>query len=243
MFLYHLRPALLAIVLCLAAPPAYATKDVSSPTVTKGKLKFDARYGFETDDTQERDNRFRQLYLFEYGVTDWWLTRLNFRVNHPDGGEFDYTNIDFENKFQFFYEKKDGFNGAVKFIYSVADDVGIPNIFEIKGIVEKDFGHFWLRGNLGVQWQIGADQTKAATLNAALQTTRKIGDDLSVGMEWIGDFGQFDNSIAANVQEHYLGPVLNYKINNTWSIETGYLFGISETASNGLFKFFVKGIF
>ena len=238
------RTLALAAALCLAALPAYATKDVSSPTVAEGKLKFDARYGFETDDVSAaRDDRFRQVYVFEYGLTKWWSTRLNIRVNHPDGGDFDYTNTDFENKFQFFFEKQDGFNGAVKLVYSIADNTGTPDTFEVKGMVEKNFGDFRLRGNMGVVWQLGDFATKAADLNTALQGLLKVNDKFSAGAEWIGDFGEIENIPAFDLQEHYLGPVFVVKLNDTWSIETGYLFGISDTASDGLLKLFFKGTF
>jgi hypothetical protein len=237
------RALALGLSFCLVAAPAYATKDVSSPTVAEGKLKFDARYGLETDDTAARGDRFRQVYVFEYGVTRWWSTRLNIRINKPDGMDFDYTNVDFENKFQFFFEKQDGFSGAVKLVYSNADNVGTADTFEVKGMAEKNFGDFRLRGNLGVVWQLGGELTKAADLNAALQGLWKLNDNWSGGAEFIGDFGQLDTGISANVQEHYLGPVFVYKFNDTWSIETGYLVGISDTASDGLFKLFFKGTF
>jgi hypothetical protein len=245
MYFQHSRLLVLSAAFCLAAiPAAHATKDVSSPTVAEGKLKFDARYGFETDDVSAaRDDRFRQVYVFEYGLTKWWSTRLNIRINHPDGGDFDYTNTDFENKFQFFFEKQDGFSGAVKLVYSIADNAGTPNTFEIKSMAEKNFGDFRLRGNLGVVWQLGTFATKAADLNAALQGLVKVNDVFSAGVEWIGDFGEIENIPAFDLQEHYLGPVFTYKFNDTWSIETGYLVGITATASDGLFKLFFKGTF
>lgn len=241
---YSIRTLTLAAVFCLAALPAYATKDVSSPTVSKGKLKFEARSGFEIDDTSvSRDNRFRQTYLFEYGVTDWWSTRLNLKFTHLDGGTYDYTAGEWENKIQLFFEKKDGFSAGFKVVYGITDDNGIPDTFEIKSMIEKNFGDFRARGNLGMLWLVEDNASRTATLNAALQGLVKVNADFSAGIEWFGEFGEVNNIPAFDMQDHLLGPVFTYKINDVWALEAGYLFGISDTASDGLFKFFVKGTF
>jgi hypothetical protein len=228
----------------LFAAPAYATKDVSSPNVSRGKLKFEARFGLENDDVSaSRDDRFRQTYLLEYGMNEWWSTRANLKFTALDGSDNGLTAVEWENKFQLFFEKKDGLSGGFKVVTGVASDMNMPDTIEIKGLLEKNFGDFRARGNLGLLWQVGDDATRQAQLNAALQGMLKLNDTFSAGAEWFGDFGEIENMSAFDQQDHLLGPVINIKINETWSAEAGYLFGISDTASDGLVKVFLKGTF
>lgn len=246
-FLRRLPPlAIVSLVSFAFLSPnsAYATKDVSSPTVAKGKLKAEARYGFEQDDeSASRDNRFRQVYLVEYGVTEWWSTRMNARLTELDGQDLDYTATEWENKFQLFFEKKDGFSGGFKLVYSFADNTGSPDSVEVKGMVERKFGDLKLRGNLGLLWDVGDFATRDALLTSAVQGIVPVNDHLGLGVELFSEYGEIANIQDFDLQEHQLGPVLTYKLSDAFSIETGYLFGISDRASDGLVKFFVKGTF
>ncbi|MES2907276.1 MAG: hypothetical protein V4691_09700 [Pseudomonadota bacterium] len=226
--------------LALIVSPALATKDVSSPTVTKGKLKVEARFGSEDDNLVSRDDRFRQVYIFEYGVTDWWATRLNFKLTQLPSTGLEYQATEWENKFQLFFEKTDGFNGAFKVVYSSVDITGSPDIFSLKTMAEKKFGAIKVRGNLGLDWEVGTFSGKTATLNAAAQVLAPVTENLSAGIEWFADFGEINAIPGFDLQDQQLGPVFVYKFNDTYAIETGYLFGISDRASDGTFKLFLK---
>lgn len=229
-----------ALVSALATP-AFATKDVSSPTVSEDVLKTEMRYGLEQDDeSASRDGRFRQTYLAEYGVTKWWATRFNFKLSKPDGKPTDYTATEWENKFQLFNEKDDGFNGAFKIVYAMADNDDPPDSIELKLMAEKKFGIFNQRVNLSFKREVGPESDTDTALGMAWQMLAPIDGGLSGGLEWFGEFGPIGNIPSWDEQDQMLGPVFQYKATDMLSFESGYLFGISDAASDGLFKFFVK---
>jgi hypothetical protein len=71
----------------------------------------------------------------------------------------------------------------------------------------------------------------------------KLQDNLSVGAEWFGGFGRLSEQHGVGQQRHQIGPVVSYSLSPHASIETGYLFGVTKPASDGLLKLFFKANF
>ena len=239
----HFILTILILGIACAAPPARATRNVSSPGVDKGVWEAEARFGMETDDRAARDRRLRQLYLVEYGVTDWYSFRLNARVQKLHGVAHDYTATEWEHKFQLFHDTEDGWNGGFKIVYSLAHNGGGANALNLVLLGETYWGAFRHRANIGWEREIGRHAESGVALDASYQVTAKPGDRLRAGAEWFGSFGEIWHTGGFSAQEHQLGPVFMYEASDSLSFEAGYLAGISRQASDGLFKFFVKKSF
>lgn len=232
---------LLCLFAALLPAAAKATRNVSSPSVDAGAQGIEARFGVEHDGREGRDRRFRALYLYEYGFTDWYSLRFNARMQKLHGEEHGLTSMEWEHKFQLFEEAQDGWNGGFKLVHALNRDEADTLDLNLMG--EKRLGIFRHRANLIFGREVGEEAAPHLSLGASYQVTAALGEGFSAGAEWFGSFGTFNAMGGYAQQEHRLGPVLLYRAGDALSFEAGYLAGISHQASDGLFKFFIQAEF
>lgn len=222
---------------------AHATRNVSSPTVEKGIFNYEARFGLEFDDRERIDHRLKQTYYVEYGFTDWYVMRLVGRFTKPEGQDNDLTSLDWEHRLQFFKEKRDGFDGGVKLVYSHADDRGDANALQLQFLGQKKFNKFKNKANIIFEREVGANASDGLILALSAQSIYAVDDKFSAGAEWFADIGALNQQSGLSNQRHQAGPVFTYKLTPSLFIETGYLVGLTDPTSDGLLKFFLKGKF
>ncbi len=233
----------LVVVLCLLPTAALATRNVSSPVVEEGAWKSEARYGFEFDDLPAQDDRFRQFYYVEYGVTDWYALRLAGRWSKTQGRANDFVSTEVEQRFQLFEKASDGWDGGLKIVYAFADNPRALDTLDLQILAQRAFGPWNVRGNIVTQQEVGKGADGGVSWTLSQQTTYKLSSDLAVGGEWFGTLGKLSEQHGIGQQQHQLGPVVSYTVNPQLTIETGYLFGVTKPTSDGLFKLFFKADF
>lgn len=58
-----------------------------------------------------------------------------------------------------------------------------------------------------------------------------------IGLEWFGQYGSTDNWLSGDEQEHQIGPVAVWGLNNDWSLYTGALFGVTDASDETQLRF------
>ncbi len=226
------------------ATPALATRNVSSPVVNPGEWKAEWRAGLEFDgDSAARDHRFGQTSLVEYGVNDGYAVRLITRWSKPEHDANDWRDIGIENRFQLFEKDTDGWDGALRLSYIHADNPGTADEWGLDALGEWGFHGWKLRSNLLFGQVVGADASGGVTFDTSWQATHPINEQWDAGLEGFHDIGELRAPGSFREQSHSIGPVVSYKLSKRVNLEGGYQQGISEDASDGLLKFFVKATF
>lgn len=232
MILKNIIPALpgVAAALLLAAP-AHATKTVTSPYVTKGKATVEWRGGYE--DGNDRDHAFRTRNQFSYGFTDFYELKASADTRHNEGDDTDFTDVDFENKFQLTPKGSYFVDMGLRLDYARslnggADEIGTKLLF---GKKTGEFSHLL---NLEAGREIGEDSSDDWGYGLAYGVSLPLNDTLAVGAEWYSDFGDFDEDYSD--QDHRVGPVLYGSAFDTVKYQIGVLAGVSDAAPDATVK-------
>lgn len=223
-------------VLVLLAGPANATKTVTSPYVTKGELELKWKGGYtHDDDDQGDDGAWAQKATVEYGVTDRFQVEAEAEVENPgDSDNTDLTALALEGKIELTeqgqYWVDVGLKGAYEF--NLAD--GADKV-EAKLLLAKDTGKLHHRANLILEREVGNESDDETDFGVAVSSRYKMSKMFEPGVELYSDFGSLSDSSDFDDEDHRMGPVAYGKLGE-FKYEAGYLFGLSDSAPDGMLK-------
>ena len=228
----------------LAATPTYAqslTGNVGSAGVTDGEQAFEARIGFNDDG----DAAGRVHY--DYSFNDWYQLRIIGSFSQPDGEDWDYTGITFENWFQWREEADDNsiFNGGLRFAYGFADDGG-PDEAEVRFTITDKFADGWeWRTNVIAEIEAGDGSEGGVSLEARGQLSRALdvialgSEKWRLGMEVFSEFGNSRDIPDFDDQAHQIGPVVKVSWNNGVYLQSAVRFGLTDGSDDTMAKLFL----
>lgn len=242
-------PKFVAISACMLVAlnvPAQAstTGSVGSPGVTKGQTAVEARVGYsEADEASSQDERFRSRVQIDHGFTDYYAGRIVVSQDRRKGDNLEHDTVKFENRFYLMDKNDYGFDFGVRAAYSHKDGDKKPNSLEfgLYGLVPMDA--YELRVNQIFSHEVGEDAETGIGGETRLQLTRSIAQNHRLGLESFHDFGNYSEDSEYNAQSHTIGPVLKGKLGDGFKYETGYRAGISNSAPDHSFKFFIGKTF
>lgn len=223
---------------------ASTTGSVGSPGVTKGQTALEARVGYsEVDEASSQDERFRSRVQIDHGFTDYYAGRIVVSQDRRKGDNLEHDAVKFENRFYLMDENDYGFDFGVRAAYSHKDGDKKPSSVEfgLYGLVPMDA--YELRVNQIFSYEVGEDAESGIGGETRLQLTRSIAQNHRLGLESFHDFGNFSEDSEYNAQSHTVGPVLKGKLGDGFKYETGYRAGISDSAPDHSFKFFIGKTF
>ncbi len=230
MILKNTLGALIAATFILAATPAFATKTITSPYVTKGKATVEWRGGYEV--IEDKDDVIKTRNQFSYGFTDFYELKLSGDTRHTDDDD-EFTDLVFENKFQILPKGEYFVDLGLRFDYARALDT---NADELGGkiLLGKKTGNVSHLMNLDAKHEIGDDSSDDWTYAASYGASMPLTEDLSLGGEWYSDFGNFEGTF--DEQKHMVGPVLYGSIMENIKYQAGVLAGVSDAAPDATIK-------
>lgn len=221
------------VSLIVAAVPAHATKTITSPYVTEGQASIEWRGGYETKG--EGDDSWKMRSQFSYGFTRYYDLKVS--VDSRLGDDAEFTDVDFENKFQLAPKGELFIDTGLRLDYTRAlngdaDEIGAKLLL---GKQTGDVAHLL---NLEAGREIGEDANNEWNYGLAYGASVPVNDMLSIGGEWYSDFGNFEDGWSA--QSHLAGPVVYGKAFDKVSYQFGVLAGLSEAAPDALVKTTVR---
>lgn len=218
---------------------AHASDKVSSPNIDKGKAEFEYRGGYDLDDTPASDGIFVNKFVANYGVTDrlrpeMKLLTSNTPNNRVTGGELSL-------RWQFLKPKdKADLSASLDNKYKFYSDAGKADQVEIRLLASKSIGAFSHVMNIGLEEEIGEYSRDGLGIETAWKTSYKINSHVSPGIEIYGSTGNLRDDLGYNEQEYQMGPALSGALTDSIKYDVGYLFGISEAATDGRIKFLLS---
>jgi hypothetical protein len=106
---------------------------------------------------------------------------------------------------------------------------------EVRPIVDKSFGNWYLAFNPNVDFVISGD-AKGVGFSPQFKTVYTIRNMYGVGFEYYASLGNFDDFLPVQHQEHLIGPMIDLYIDPKWEFNAGYLFGLTDGSNQGIFK-------
>lgn len=217
--------------LIITAVPAYATKTVTSPYVTKGKATVEWRGGYEEhhgdDDTWKTRNQF------SYGFTEFWDLKVSADIRRDEGEDTEFTDVDFENKFQLLPKGQYFIDLGLRLDYTRSLNGGADGI-GTKILLAKKTGELSHIVNLEAGREVGEDSADDWEYGLSYSGSYPLNENIALGGEWYSDFGGFDNDYSE--QDHRVGPVLYGTAFRAVKYQAGVLAGVSEAAPDVTFK-------
>jgi len=239
---FRLFPTLAAVFVLAASFPARADFKVWTPDVNQGEFAIENVGDLGFDPMRDRSHELSQTLEFEYGLTRWWQTELEFEFNR-DAGKGNRTHFDqltLENLFQFTERGEYWLDAGFFWEYGHAMLKGNPDETTFGPVLRKDFWGTSNSINLFISKDIGTNASGRPSFQYAWETRFDFAQVnfgrsyVTPGFQIYGEPGQIGHFPKFNMQDTRGGPQLFGKIFDigpgalNWN--GGVLFGMTSAA-------------
>lgn len=237
-----LGAAAASVLLSLLLPGrAVADFKVWTPDVNLGELALEnvGDLGFDPNRTKSGEQSYTSE--FEYGLTRWWQTELEFEFNRAPGisQPTDFTQLTLENLFQFTERSEYWLDAGFFAEYGQAMVSGTPNETTFGPVLRKDFWGTSTSLNLFVEKDLGEHAAGRPVFTYAAETrleawVMQFGRHFAVepGLQIYGTPGAFGHFDRWGQQDERAGPQLFGKVFNigpgTLEWNGGVLLGLTS---------------
>jgi opacity protein-like surface antigen len=218
-----------SVAVVASSAPAYATKALTSPYVTKGRAVAEWRGGYDFMEHSE-DDRWRMRAITSYGVTSFWDTRIAGTWSHDDETVTDA--VAWENKFQLTEKGQLPVDLGMRLDYSKATNTN-PDEILVRLLAAKKIGPVGQILNLSLGRQVGDEASNNVGFDMGYGISYDLSENYALGIEYYGDFDDFDNNYSEQI--HHVGPVV-YGTHGPIKYQVGALVGVSNAAPDVALK-------
>lgn len=216
-----------------------ASDKVSSPNIDKGKAEFEYRSGYNSDDNPVLDGIFANKLVANYGITDRLRPEVKLLISNTPNDRV--TGGELSLRWQFLKPKdKTDLSASLDNKYKFYSDAGKADQIEIRLLASKNIGIFSHVMNIGFEEEFGEHSSDGLSIETAWKTSYKINTYLAPGVEIYGNTGNLRYTHGYDGQEYQIGPALAGALTDSVKYDIGYLFGISEAATDGRVKFLLS---
>ncbi len=233
-----MRVGLPAAAACLAAvlalpTVATATLKVYSPIVEFRELEVEWRGGYEFDPRPDRDGTHTHKFGAGYGVLPRLFLESYAEVEKTPGGEAEFEEVEVEGKIQLTEAGQYWLDAGLLVEYAAALEDGHDDDAAISALLQKQTGSLLHIANIIV----GRTIASGADVETGLgwSTRYRAGPRFEPGVEYHARFGPISGGTPFDRQTHYIGPVAYGRLGSL-RYDVGYLFGLSDEASDGMVK-------
>lgn len=223
----------------VAGPADY----VYTPTVEQGEKEIDFKFG--TNKAQDGTHVNVTSLGFGYGATEYWFTEVYLK-REREGGD-GLTIAEWENKFQLTETGKYAVDvGFITEIELPLSDSKAPWELKVGPLFQTEFGKLQLNGNVLFERKIGGeDEDQHVTeLGYQVQAKYRYTPELELGVQGLGEVGEWNHWENTSAQNHRFGPAIfgKFALGHKQAIKynTAWLFGLSDAAPNNTFRMQVE---
>ena len=224
-------------LLCLQSAQGGPEDYVFTPTVERGEIELDFKFG--TQDSHPRKT-VGTLGL-GYGVNDWWFTEAYVKYAKEGGDGFDYDAVEWENKFQLTetgkYPVEVGFISEIE-VPKDRDDEGIE--LKVGPLFQTDVRKLQLNGNILFERKFDAETSSSTEMGYQWQVKYRLQPAFEYGLQGFGEMGKWNDWESREEQSHKAGPAIFGKTRLTHQTAICYnaawLFGLSDGAPDNTIR-------
>ena len=227
-----MRIAVLGLVLA-ATPAAMAqnTSGVFGPVIDEGESGWEYRATYDPDDED-----VNQRLHYQHAINGALRWRVVAQVRSTDDSDVDPDYLRGELVWQVTPDEQDYQSGfRFESRYRFDDRPGDVTVHWINQW--KHIDNWTLRFIVGATQQIGNDPADGILIQTRASATTSLADGPKIGVEWFGGYGSTSDWLSLDEQEHEIGPVAVWSLNEDWSLYTGALFGATDTAPDSQLRF------
>ena len=254
----------------LTAVPARAHDNIFhifTPSIEAGSWGVEALSAFNTGLVADEDHvpvRAAHELAIHTGINEFWMAKLALGLERPAGGDYDVTNVAFENVFRFSQARSGALDAAWFTAVSVGVDDEASNAIEFGPVISLSEGPVSLVLNPFFEKQFGDNREPGIAFSYGWRATYRVAEFFSLGLEGYGTIEDIANSPAFEEQIHRVGPVLylghvhgdaqgihgtehagpdDHDNGPEWHGEIGVLFGLTDHTNDATIKFNVGADF
>lgn len=231
---FKLTGAAFVAAICFSVAPsalAQNTSGVFGPVIDEGERGWEYRASYDAE-SEELNQRFH----YQQAINGDMRWRVIAQVRETDDGVFDPDYLRAELVWQTTpddqkYQSGFRFEGRYRFEDRPGDiTVHWANQW-------KHIDDWTLRFIVGATRQVGNDPADGIFIQTRASATTSLQNGPKIGLEWFGQYGSTDNWLSGDEQEHQIGPVAVWGLNNDWSLYTGALFGVTDASDETQLRF------
>ena len=213
---------------------------VYSPLVEQGELELEWRGRYDLDDAESKDGRQQNKFAIGYGVMERWFTEIYGEVEQ-DAGEnsYEFKAVEWANKIQLTEQGQYWMDVGVYLSYEATVKDKTADKIEAIILLEKALERFTHRVNIVFEKEVGGGAGEETEAGLALSSRYRWRSVFEPGIEWHSNFGGINEGKSFNEQKHRVGPVFYGKVGPV-KYDIGYLFGMSEAAVDGVWKWILE---
>lgn len=109
---------------------------------------------------------------------------------------------------------------------------------EIRPIFDDTWGNWYVSLNPNIDFVFSGND-KGWNFAPQLKTQYSIQNKWGIGFEYYSALGGSNGFLPGSMQEHLVGPMIDYLANPDWELNTGFLFGLTPNSNQVVFKVLV----
>lgn len=212
--------------------PAFALDKIYSPYVEKGEWEFEYFGTSAFDDHHDKDGAQAHEVSLGYGLSSHWSAELYGLFERQIDQSIQFSGVQWENRFQFFEPGQYWVDSGLLVAYTHATHRDDPDTLEVKVLLQKQWGRFIHRTNIGIEQEVGSHSQGGPDRVVLWSSRYKYNKYFEPGFEIQSNFGKANEHLDFSQQEHYVGPAVYGLIAPHVKYEAAYLFGLSNAASD-----------
>ena len=229
--------AFLAIIF-ISGKALAASPRVASPYVEKDERRVQWQGYYAIDKNVNKSDAWKQKALLGGALTD--SIKGNIRVGFENSGYKDDGNTNFKSvggdlTFQFAPKGEYFIDSGIKFDYEHYWDEEDPDVISGRLLFGKEIGQFQHLLNARVDHGLGGDKKNEWGGGLSWSTKYSYSVEFQPGFEIYNELGKFNKMPAFRDMDRSAGPVVSGKIAGI-KYHTGYIFGLSDSATDGVAK-------
>lgn len=214
------------------AGPVYASKSVSSPHVTAGKLEVASKTEVDMDDDDDVHGSWEQTFEVTYGLTDRVAVQVSTEFQDEPGEDVEAKELELEGKLELTEKGAFFIDSGIKIEYEKKLNTGADEI-SATAIFSKKIGDSAHTANFKIEREIGDDSADHEKYEIKWRSKYEYSSSLDFGFEYHGDLRDTTDDYSG--QKHNIGPVL-YGTAGAFKYDAGVLGGVSKAASDAILK-------
>lgn len=232
--------AVTLVMTAFSATQALALDTVYSPHVVKGEMEMEY-YGSRTIDGDASKNNAQSHEIeIEYGLTDHFKAKLAGEYEREAEGRKRFTKVEVGGQYQFGEQGEYWLDSGLLLAYGMSTENRSPNTLEAKLLLEKQFGKFLNRANIGLEQEVGHYASGGPERSILWSTRYRYSNYIEPGFEIQSNFGKGSDTERFNDQEHYVGPAVYGQLMPGLKYEAAYYKGISDATANSAVRVFLE---